>query len=250
MKIILLTDHVHSIRAHLKISLLKQLNIFKMKKDIEIQKNVIEELKCTPLIKVNEIGVAVKNGIVTLSGIVDSYPKKITIEKAVKKIAGVKGIAEDLQVKLVESQLKTDPEIAQAVKNSLEWHSSVGVDNVCILVENGWVTIDGSVDWDFQRKSATDVVQNIVGVTGITNNIKISHKPVSSEIKTNIQSALIRNANINANKINVTTEGNNVILSGDVGSWAEYEEAERSAWLTAGVSKVENNLQLENDNIF
>jgi osmotically-inducible protein OsmY len=218
-----------------------------MKKDLEIQKNVVEELKCIPLINANEIGVIVKNGIVTLSGTTDSYPKKVAIEKAVKKVKGVKGIAEDIAVNLTNAYTKTDSEIAQAILSALEWQIADQADQVTILVEDGWVTVEGSVDWDFQRKSIKKIAENIIGVKGISNNIKIIQRPVSSDIKNKIVAAFIRNASIDASKIDIVTEGSKVILSGTVNTWAEYEEAERSAWSTPGVNVIENQLEFEDD---
>lgn len=218
-----------------------------MKKDFDIQKDVMEELKSIPSVNANEIGVAVKNGIVTLSGEVDSYPKKIIVERAVKKIRGVKGIAEDIEVQLSEDQVKTDSEIAQVVLYALEWHSAAPFDRLSILVENGIVTIEGSADWDYQRKHATEVVGNVKGVKGIINNIKIENKPVSDDIKNTIRNAFVRNANIDANQIDIKTDGHKVVLKGKVKSWAAYEEAEHSVWKTPGVSAIENDLEVDND---
>lgn len=218
-----------------------------MKKDFDIQKDVMEELKCIPSINANEIGVAVKNGVVTLSGEVDSYPKKIIVERAVKKIRGVRGIAEDIEVQLSEEHVKTDSEIAQVVIYALEWHSAAPFDRLSILVEDGIVTIDGSADWDYQRKHVTEVVENVRGVKGIINNVKIENRPVSEDIKNTIRSAFVRNANIDASKINIVTEGHKVVLTGKVKSWAAYEEAEHSVWKTPGVSAIENELEVEND---
>lgn len=215
-----------------------------MTKDIEIQKNVMEELKCIPLISANEIGVSVKNGIVTLSGIVDSYPKKIAIERAIKKLNGVKAVAEDITVNLSEKHQKTDSEIAHMVMNIIEWNVHP-IKNLKVFVEDGCVTLDGSVDWDFQRKSVTKVLGDIVGVKSIINNITLAHRPTSAEVKNKIHAAFIRSANIDADKINITTEGNKVILTGKINNWLEYEEAERSVWATPGVSSVENKLELE-----
>lgn len=215
-----------------------------MNKDIEIQKNVMEELKSIPLINANEIGISVKDGVVTLSGIVDSYPKKIAIERSLKKLNGVKAIAEDIKVNLTEKHQKTDSEIAHIVMSVIEW-SSNPIKDLKIFVEDSCVTIEGSVDWDFQRKSVTKIIGNIVGVKEIINNIKLAHRPTSIEVKNKIHAAFVRSANIDADKINITTEGNKVILTGKINSWLEYEEAERSVWSTPGVSVVENNLELE-----
>lgn len=216
-----------------------------MKKDIDIQKNVMEELKSVPLLNANEIGVAVKNGIVTLSGIVDSYPKKVSVEKAVKKISGVKGIAEDIEVNLSDNHKKTDAEIAQIVMNSIAWHSAAQVDKINILVEDGIVTVEGTTDWDFQRKHVTKVIANTIGVKGVINNIRIVNGPLPKDLKNKIYAAFVRNASIDADQIDIHTEGHKVVLSGKVKCWAEYEEAERSVWSTPGVDKIENKLELE-----
>lgn len=218
-----------------------------MKNDIEIQKNVMEELECTPLINANEIGVIVQNGIVTLTGTTDSYPKKVAIERAVKKVAGVRGIAEDIQVNLTDDHKKTDSELARIIMNLLETQSVVPVDDISILVEDSLVTVEGELDWDFQRKLVSNVIENVVGVKAITNNIKLSHKPISGDVRDNIMAAFIRNASVDASKIDITIEGNKVVLSGRVNTWLEYEEAERSAWSTQGVNIIVNQLEFEND---
>jgi len=218
-----------------------------MERDIEIQTNVMEELKTIPMLKANEIGVAVKNGIVTLCGIVDSYPKKISIEKVVKKIAGVKGIAEDIDVELNGSQKKSDSELAQNIMKALEWDATVQINYLNILVEDSCVTLEGIVEWDFQRKSATKAIENIVGVKGVINNVKLAAGPTTKEIKSKIQSAFIRNANIDSEKINVKIDGSKVVLTGSVNSWSEYEDAEQSVWATPGVKSIENKLEFELD---
>ncbi|MFL5753422.1 MAG: BON domain-containing protein [Bacteroidia bacterium] len=218
-----------------------------MRKDLETQKNVLEELRNTPTINANEIGIAVKQGIVTLSGTVDSYSKKVRVEKAVRNVSGVRGIAEDIRVKIADGNLKDDSEIARVVLHAIEWHSAAQVDKISILVEDGWVTLEGASEWDFQRKSAAKAVGNIAGVKGITNNIKLSARPATSDIKNKIQSAFLRNASLDADKITVEVSGTRIILNGTVNSWTEFEEAERSAWNTPGVSAVENKLELDSE---
>lgn len=225
----------------------KQVKYLIMKKDIEIQKCVMEELRSIPLLHANEIGVAVKNGIVTLSGIVDSYPKKIAAERAVKKIDGVKGIAEEIEVHLSDNHKKTDSEIAQVVLDALHWHSAAPVDRIRIMVEDNVVTVEGDVEWDYQRKHVTKVIENIIGVKEIINNIKIVSSPVPIDIKTKIQNAFIRNAQLDADRINIETEGNKVVLKGKVKNLSEYEAAEKSAWNTPGVTTIENDLEVEDD---
>jgi osmotically-inducible protein OsmY len=216
-----------------------------MKKDNEIQKNVMEELKNLPSLHASEIGVAVKNGIVTLSGVVDSYPRKIAVERTVIKVKNVRGIAEDIQVKLNGSCSKTDSEIAQAVLYSIEWHSGLDPEKIKVHVEDGIVTINGKVDWDYQRKLAQKTAANITGVRGLINNIEIMHRPVPGEIKEKIQSSFVRNANIDSGKITIDIEGNKVILKGKVKCQYEKKEAENTVWSLPGVSKVENKLECE-----
>jgi osmotically-inducible protein OsmY len=225
------------------INLIKKTN--QMKKDIDIQKHVMEELKWVPLLNANEIGVSVKNGIVTLSGTVDSYPKKIKAERAVRKVAGVRGIAEDIQVKLNGNSERSDSEIAQAVLKELEWHCNVDIMRVTMLVEDGCVTLEGTVDWDFQRRSAVKAISNIKGVRNVINNIKINAVPVLSEIKESIESAFARNATIDAKKIRVDVDGNKIRLSGTVRNINEKEDAEAIVWAAPGVTIVENKLECE-----
>jgi osmotically-inducible protein OsmY len=220
-----------------------------MRKDIDIQKNVMDELKWVPLLHANEIGVAVKNGIVTLSGTVDSYPKKIKAERATKKVAGVRGIAEDITVKLNGDNKRTDPELAQAVLSELEWHSNVDINRISILVEDSCVTLEGDVDWHFQRKSAAKAVSKIKGVTAVINNIKISATPSLTQIKERIESAFNRSASVDASKIHIEVEGGKVRLTGKVRNWDERDDAENTVWSAPGVTVVENLLECD-DQLF
>ena len=199
-----------------------------MKKDIQIQKHVSEELISVPAVNASEIGVAVKNGIVTLTGCVDSYPKKIMLERAVLKLKDVQGLADELKVNIKSCDIKEDSALAQAVLYSLTWHSAVHVDSIKILVEDGVVTLDGQVDWDFQRKSAFETIKNITGVKRIINNIKIATQPMPAQIEDKIHSAFLRNANIDPAKIRVEVLGNKVVLVGKVKCWAEKQEAEHT----------------------
>lgn len=214
-----------------------------MKKDLEIQKNVMDELSWTPLLNSNEIGVAVKNGIVTLSGIVDSYPKKIKAERVTQKVAGVRGIAENIEVRLKESDKKDDSEIAQAVLRELEWHCNLDPQKIKVLVENGNVTLEGIVNWDFQRKSAAKVIWNIKGVCGITNNIRLVDTPPPSDLQNKIRSALERHAKLDAKGVKVKVDGHKVTLTGVVSSFAEKVDAEKAVWSSPGVTAIENQLE-------
>jgi osmotically-inducible protein OsmY len=218
-----------------------------MKTDQEIQNDVMDELKWEPFLTASEIGVAVKNGIVTLSGTVDRYAKKIAAETAAKKVNGVKAVAEDIEVKLGTSSKKNDTEIAEAAIIALKWHSAMQENKIKISVENGWVTLEGDVDWEFQRNSAKYMVENLIGVVGITNNIKIKTVVASTDVKRKIASAFHRSATVDSEKINITLEGTKVILSGKVRSFAEKKDAENAAWLAPGVNSIENNLEIDSE---
>lgn len=218
-----------------------------MKNDEIIQKNVMEELRWVPALNASEIGVGVKNGIVTLSGSVDSYPKKIKAERAVSKIAGVRGIAEDITVKLDAGDKRSDSDIAQTVLKELEWHSATNIDRIKIFVEDGCVTLEGTVDWDYQRKSASKVLIPVKGVRKIINNIKIKPSPVPAEIKEKIQASFLRKANIDANNIKIEVQGNKIILTGKVRNLEEKKDAENSVWSAPGVAHVDNFLECDDE---
>jgi osmotically-inducible protein OsmY len=216
-----------------------------MKTDMEIQKDVMDELKWEPFLKATEIGVAVKNGIVTLSGTVDTYSKKGAAEKAAYRVSGVKAVAEDIDVKLSASGKKNDTELAETVLNALKWHSAVQEDKIKVKVEDGWVTLDGQVEWEFQRNSAATMVEDLLGVVGISNNIKVMPNLSVGEIKRKISDAFHRSATVDSEKIHIEVDGSKVVLSGKVHSYAEKRDAERAAWLAPGVNWVENKLEID-----
>jgi osmotically-inducible protein OsmY len=216
-----------------------------MKTDLQIQRDVMDELKWEPFLDSAEIGVAVKNGIVTLSGIVDSYMKKLTAEKTAKKIAGVKAVAEDIQVGISPNYRKTDAEIAEAVINSLKWHSAIKDEKVKIKVEDGNVRLEGEVDWAYQKNNIQAMVQGLTGVRSVTNLITIKPLVTPSDIQQKIRAAFQRNAGIDAGKITVTTLGSTVTLKGKVRSHTEKDDAESVAWAAPGVNSVENYLEVE-----
>lgn len=215
-----------------------------MKTDNQIQKDVMEELKWHPYLNASQIGVAVKNGIVTLSGQVDTYGKKLLAENVTKKIAGVKAIAEDLQVGISPSFRKTDSEIAEAVLSALKWHTGVQEEKIKIKVEEGIVTLDGEVEWEFERSNAKSAIQNLTGVRLVINQIKLKEKVTASNVKDKINAALMRSATIDAQKISAEILGSKVILKGKVRSMAEKEDAAIAAWNAAGVTSVENRLEV------
>lgn len=216
-----------------------------MKTDTQIQKDVMDELKWQPFLNSSEIGVAVKNGIVTLSGMVDSFSKKLSAERAAKNVSGVKAIAEDIQIGVSPVYSKTDAEVAEAVVNALKWHSAVPEDKVKIKVENGIVTLEGELEWEYQRVNARTAIQNLAGVRSVTNLITIKPKLSPYELEQKISAAFQRSASIDSSKVNVSVSGSTVTLSGKVRSFAESEDAEDAAWAAPGVYHVVNRLDIE-----
>lgn len=209
--------------------------------DNSIRDDVLLELKWDPKISsASDIAVAVKDGVVTLSGFVPSFWEKDAAEKAVKRVYGVRGIANDIQVKLFWR--RTDPEIARDAVHELESHVSIPADSIKVTVKDGWVTLEGTVDWEYQSSVAESAMKKLKGVSGVTNKIQVRPKASAAEVRSKIEEALRRSAELDARRITVAIEGSTVKLYGAVSSWAEREEAERAAWSAPGTTMVENHI--------
>lgn len=213
-----------------------------MKTDSEIERDVKTELGWNPDLNSTDIAISVKNGVVTLAGFVPRYIDKYEAEKAAKRVAGVLAVANDIEIRLPAIDQRPDPEIARdavaAIKNQLPF----SYEQIKAVVRNGWVTLEGDVEWQHQRQTAERAVRPLKGVKGIINDIKIKPRVEPSDIKQKIQEAFRRSAEVDANQIIVETSGGEVILKGKVRSWVERDEAERVAWRAPGVTKVEDRI--------
>lgn len=218
-----------------------------MKTDSDIQKDVMQELNWEPQLNATEIGIAVKNGIVTLSGTVNTYAKKRAAESAAKRVVGVRGVAEDIEVKLVSFGKKNDTELAEAITNALRLNVSVPDDKIKVTVDDGWVTLDGDVEWHYQREATKHAVQDLTGVRGVTNRITVKPLIAAKDVKKKISEAFHRSATVDSEKVNVLVEGTKVILTGTVRSFEEEREAVSAAWSAPGVSLVENKILVDSD---
>jgi VCBS repeat-containing protein len=216
------------------------------KTDLELKTDVLAELRYEPGVEVTDIGVLVKDGAVTLNGFVTSYGERWDAVRATKRVAGVIAIADDMEVKLPNSVRRTDGEIAAAAANQINWSSTTILpEGIQVTVREGRITLEGEVEWWYQKSSAETAVQHLAGVKGVTNLITIKPKLSPANIETDIQSAFKRNALFDAKKIQVEASGNKVILRGTVRNYAEYEEAERVAWAAPGVYSVDNQIKVD-----
>lgn len=215
-----------------------------MRNDEEIRDDIIAELEWDPKIESTEIGVTVKEGAVSLMGVVGSYAEKLAAEQAAKRVRGVRAIAEEIKVRLPSDRSVTDEDIAERIAHVLEWNTSVPESNIQAEVRNGFVTLTGDVEWNYQRESAKDLIAGIKGVSAVSNMIKVRSRIVTSDITREITRALQRNAELEATKIKVEVDGSRVTLNGDVKAWYERKLVEDAVWAAPGVTQVTDNLRV------
>jgi osmotically-inducible protein OsmY len=213
-----------------------------MRSDSDIERDVKDELQWDPDTDATDIAVSVKGGVVTLAGYVKSYSDKYEAEAAAKRIAGVRGVANDLEIRLLSVDERPDPDIARDAVATIKAHLPISSENIKVVVQNGWVTLEGRVEWQYQRQTAENAVRRIKGVKGVTNLIQLKPRVQPEEVKKKIEEAFRRNAEVDANRIIVETNGSQVILKGTVRSWIEREEAERVAWSAPGVTSVDDRI--------
>jgi len=215
------------------------------KSDAELKADVLSELKAEPRVKITDIGVLVKEGTVTLNGYASSYGEKFAAVQSAKRVAGVKAIADDIQIKLPDSSHRTDGDIANAAANQINWTAMIPKGTTEVTVREGWITLEGEVEWWYEKNAAENAVHHLTGVKGVTNLIKIKPKPASEDIESIMKNSFERNALLEARNIQVETSENKVVLRGRVQNYTEREEAERIAWSTPGVLSVDNQLDVE-----
>jgi osmotically-inducible protein OsmY len=215
-----------------------------MRSDLDIKRDVESELRWNPDIDATDIAVAVKSGVVTMTGFVRSYTQKWEAERTAKRVAGVAAVANDLEVRLPIFNQRPDPEIARDAVAAVQRELPYSGDHIRVVVRDGWITLEGSVEWNYQRERAADAVRHIRGVKGVSNLIQLAPRVAPTQVKRAIEEALRRSAELDANRILVESDGGTVVLRGTVRSWVEREAAERAAWSAPGVTRVDNQISV------
>lgn len=213
--------------------------------DTDIETDIVNELQWEPSLRDDDVAVSVTDGIVTLAGFVDSYFDKWKAERVVARVKGVKAIANDIEVRLPTASQRPDPELARAAVDALRWNVLVPSDRIQARVENGWITLEGDVDWYYQKEEAERTIRRLTGVRGVTNLITVHARATPTDVKRKIREALERGAEFDANRISVEVDGNTVVLRGTVRAYAEKRDAERAARNAPGVTEVENELVVD-----
>lgn len=213
-----------------------------MRTDVDVKNDVIDELKWEPSVDASRIDVSVENGTVTLSGVVPTYYEKTTAEEAALRVSGVESVVSNTDVEITTAFTRNDTDIADAAKNVLRWNTTVPEENIDITVENGWVTLDGEVEFSYQKTAANDAVKYLAGVRGITNQIKVRPTVEPEKAEEKIKDALRRDALVNSEEIDVSVEGNKARLQGTVSNWVEKNWVDRLVWATPGIFSVENDI--------
>jgi osmotically-inducible protein OsmY len=213
-----------------------------MKTDKQLQQDVLDDLRWDPSVDASKIGVTASNAVVTLTGSVPTYFQKQNAERVTKRVAGVRAVANDIEVRLPTTTEKTDSDIASAALHALKWDAAVPDEKITVGVSKGWITLDGSVDWNYQREAAEKAVGKLVGVKGVSNRVSVAPHVKSKEVMSEIKAALHRYADVEARNIQIDSIDSTITLRGQVRSWAERKEVESAAWMAPGVTQVKNEI--------